>query len=412
MAKEKAKKVQVVEVKKTVKTVAKSPKKQEIESLMDRLDLGTQNLKGEFVFADQIHTSGNISSGHFDLDFAIHFGKLPRDIDLSSLESYDHTVQLGFPIGKSIEMYGEQGAGKSSLAYRIVGNAQKMGMRAVWFDAESSFVNKLAQINGVDIPKLVIRKGSIAETILDDTLALIKGGNIKVIVIDSIAALVPLAKQERTADQLTMGVLPRLLSDNLPKINDACDKHGVTVIFINQLRQKIGVMHGSPNTSPGGRALKHLISLRLQVMKRNGKSALIQVQDQNGQMKFVGRYAGITLKKNRFGPPMFQSIDIPIYFEPYFPNISELMYNFGRELQVIKVRTGDFKWRDVKIAGKKAFVQSLVANDMLHQLYVDLVTSSRESNKIVPPEIVAWAQEHFDNSKVTNEKPQSQNNPT
>lgn len=370
--------------------------------------LGIKNLKGEFRRASEVISQGCVSTGHSQLDLAIKYGVHLADVDLSKLDGYDPKEQLGLPFGKMVEFYGEEGSGKSSLAYRIAGNAQKMGHNVAWIDTEFSFSESLADINGVDLDNLALSDNpKPAEDVLDDLYHLCASGQYKVIVLDSVASLVPKTRMEKDAEQMTVGVLARLLTDNLGKIAGEAQKNGVLVIFINQLRDKIGVMFGPTDTSPGGRALKHMCSLRLIVSKQLAKAANIQVQDSEGVTRVVGKKSNVRFAKNRFGrpmPPDAPSVEITIFYESYFPDIEELMYTFGRELQVVKVRTGIFSWGDVKIEGKAQFIKHIKENDLQSQLYIDLINEAQENNKIVPPEITNWGVEHFDERKVKNVK--------
>ena len=215
-------------------------------------DIVLENLKG-FVKKGAAATSpGNIPTGHFELDFLIHHGELPGDIDLSQDKSYDPAKALGIPLGKLVMFYGEESGGKSSLAYRVVGYAQKMGFKTAWLDTEHSFADNLAELNGVNRDELYYSnmtnpdlpdKIYYAEDIFDAIIELIKSG-IKLIVLDSVANLVPKERMEASAEHIMVGKLARLMSENLGKIVAYADKYGATVIAINQLRVKIGQMYG------------------------------------------------------------------------------------------------------------------------------------------------------------------------
>ena len=361
-------------------------------------DIVLDNLKGFVRLGAFTNSPGSIPTGHFNLDFAIHYGMLPQDADLSSLDGYDPAIPLGVPLGKLIEIFGEEGGGKSSLAYRIVGYAQKMGHTTAWIDTENSFSSGLAKINGADEDNIYYADMTnkddedityYAEDILDAIIGLCKSG-VKIIVLDSVANMVPKVVFENSAEKQTIGVMARLLSQNLGKIANATAKYGSSVIFINQLREKIGVMWGSPETSPGGRSLKHNCSLRLQMTKRNSKEANIEVLDSEGRSIIVGRNSIVRIIKNRFAKPFFDPIDVPVYFEPYFPDIEDLLFDCGRQLKVISVYKGVFKWEKNQAEGKKAFTEMVKNKKLSEKLYQDLVSKAEEANSFLPPEITKW----------------------
>jgi len=718
----------------------------------EKKDIVLENLKGFIRLGASTNSPGNIPTGHFNLDFAINYGVLPKDADLSNLEGYDPSVPLGIPLGKLIEIFGEEGGGKSSLAYRIVGYAQKMKHKTAWIDTENSFSSGLAKINGVDEEQVYYADMTnkedeeityYAEDILDAIIKLCQSG-VKIIVLDSVANMVPKVVFENTADKQTVGVMARLLSSNLGKIANAAAKHGCSVIFINQLREKIGVMwgcfhynsrviledgssekigkivnqklplrvlsynrktgeiepkkiidyhingslkdderflqivtqkrhgngrsnisctpnhilfkkidgepveisagnleigdiimarepyylnedqkqiiygsilgdgyikkcktspylrlrhgleqkdycvwkkeilhnisssvnedkncceintaslsdlsnlyyhdgllknkkctipsdvinrldilglaiwylddgnfsgsyskwgkgksiiycskfinrsqmmpffdkiglkcsltekgfvfnaentdkmhslickyvpecmqyklhpkyrgkysyiiddnetisnsivpvkiidiyekpltitnkkfdltiednatyfvddilvHNSPETSPGGRSLKHNCSLRLQMTKRNSKDANIETIDDDGKTLIVGRNSIVRLVKNRFAKPLFESIDVPVYYEPFFQEIEELMFDCGRQLKVISVYKGIFKWGKYQSEGKRAFIDLIKAKKLNEELFKDLEAKAKETNSFLTPEITQW----------------------
>lgn len=230
-------------------------------------DIAIDNLKGFFRRGAQFKSPGNIPTGHFALDFGIHFGESPSNIDLDSLEGYDPANPLGVPLGKIVELFGEEGAGKSSLAYRIAGYAQKMGYQCAWIDTEHSFSEQLARINGVDFEDLLYADMAnqdeadvayFAEDVLDAIVNVCKtnadieksgGKKLGIIVVDSVANLIPKMRMEADAEKVGVGVLARLMSENMGKIGSFASKYGVTVIFINQIREKIGVMFGCASYS-------------------------------------------------------------------------------------------------------------------------------------------------------------------
>lgn len=365
-------------------------------------DIVLENLKG-FVKRGAASTSpGNIPTGHFELDFVMHHGELPGNVDLSQDQSYDPAKALGIPMGKLVMFYGEEGGGKSSLAYRVVGYAQKMGLSAAWLDTEHSFADNLAELNGVDRDSLYYSnmtnpdlpdKIYYAEDVFDAIIELIKSG-VKVIVLDSVANLVPKDRMEANAEQIMIGKLARLMSENLGKIVAYADKYGATVIAINQLRAKIGQMYGSPDTTPGGKSLKHNSSVILKISKINSKESNIEVVGADGKIKIIGRKTRVNIEKNRLAKPFFESLVIPIYYEPYFPDIEEIMFDVARQLKIITVYNGTFKWKkdetEHKADSKTSFIDLIKYNEFQGRLVADIVAKSKESDTILPPEITKW----------------------
>jgi recombination protein RecA len=379
-------------------------------------DLALEAVSGMFARGASTASPGNIPTGHFDLDFVIHHGESPNDVDLNAV-GYDPTVPLGIPRGKIVEVFGEEGAGKSSLAYRVVGSAQQMGFDCAWIDAENSFSDDLAIINAVDRSKLLYSNMSntedaekvlYAEDVFNAIISLCtsnaSGANIGVIVIDSVASLVPKARMEANAEDIKVGLMARLMSENLGKVANYAAKYGVAVIFINQIREKIGVMWGNPETTPGGRALKFLSSLRIRITKTGGKDKDIYVTEDQGKKRLIGRKANFRLVKNRFAKPYLDNIELPIYYEAYFPDIEELAFSAGRQMKLIRVYKGKFKWRDLEVEGKNEFMQSLKYNGLTNDLIRELETTAAEKNIVLPPEVAKIAVE------LVQEEPKEESN--
>ena len=372
-----------------------------------------ENLKGFFRRGASTRSPGNIPTGHFELDFVLHHGISPKDVDLNSLEGYDPSIPLGLPLGKLIELFGEEGAGKSSVAYRVCGYAQKMGLDCVWIDVENSFSDDLALINGVVKEDLIFSDlindedpdaVYCAEDVFDSIIQICKrnslekdakGKKIKkigVVVLDSVANLIPKARMEATADQHTVGVVARLMSENLKKVVNHAAKYGVLVIFINQLRDKIGVMFGNPETTPGGKALKFNASMRLRVGKKSGKEANITTRGADGREILLGRRAYIRIEKNRFAKPYTgDTIEIPIYYENYFPDVSDMMFDVARQLKIIKPYNKEFRWKEAEIAaeGKADFLTAVKIKKLESTLLSQIASLAKEQNVLLPPELEA-----------------------
>jgi len=364
-------------------------------------NIALDNLKGFVRQGASTNSPGNIPTGHFELDFVIHHGENPSNVDIDNLEGYDPGATLGLPLGKIVEIFGEEGSGKSSLAYRVCGYAQKMGHKCAWIDTENSFAENLARINGCepedlyysdltseDNPDVVYTAEAVFDMIIELCKTNAKGKDgIKVIVLDSVASLVPKAEEEATADKANVATLARLMSSQLKKIGNYAAKYGVLLIFINQIREKIGVMFGNPETTPGGRALRFQSSLRIRIRKKGGKDADIMVANSNGGERRIGRLVGVRLEKNRFAKPHVDTMIIPMYYEEYFPELEEIAFNLGRQLKLIRVRKGVFSWSDMKVEGKEDFIDHLKYNKRTDELIADLVETAKEAHVILPPEL-------------------------
>src|SRR5574344_2094613 len=176
----------------------------------------------------------------------------------------------GVPRGRVIEIYGPESSGKTTLAQHIVANAQKKGGIAAFVDAEHALDPEYARNLGVDVDQLLISQPDTGEQALEITEELVRSGAIDIIVIDSVAALVPKAEIEKAMEDQQMGLQARLMSKALRKLTAIVAKTNTTVIFINQLRQKIGIMFGNPETTTGGNALKYYASVRLDIRRIEG----------------------------------------------------------------------------------------------------------------------------------------------
>ena len=362
-------------------------------------DVPMKHLKGFIRKGARAKSEEWVSTGHFNLDFAVAYGQDANNVDLNDLSNYDPTKSLGLPAGRLVEIFGAEAGGKSSLAYRVCGYAQKAGGNAAWIDTEHSFKDSLAELNGVDIDELWYSslydendpdKNFFAEDVMDNIVELCKEG-FKVVVLDSVANLIPREVDEKNADQLNIAKLARILSAQLGKVAHYASKNNVLVIFINQLREKPGVIYGSPFTTPGGRSLKFNASVRLEITKKND---YISVGDSDDEQEIIGHYSNVIVVKNRMAPPLVSKegkripVIVPIYYKPYFPNLEERLFESGRQLKLIKVRKGTYSWEDVKIDGRDAFISHIRDNDLIKPLLKSLVDLAVEEGVILPPEIV------------------------
>ncbi len=219
-----------------------------------------------------------IPTGSLDLDIALGIGGIPR--------------------GRVIEIYGPESSGKTTLSLHAIAEAQKLGGVAAFIDAEHALDPKYSQKLGVNIDELIISQPDTGEQALEIAEALVRSGAIDIVVVDSVAALVPKAEIEGEMGDSHMGLQARLMSQALRKLSGAISKSNATVIFINQLREKIGVMFGSPETTSGGRALKFYASVRLDIRR-------IETLKQGDQM--IGNRTRVRVVKNKVAPPFKQA---------------------------------------------------------------------------------------------------------
>lgn len=355
------------------------------------------NIKSFCQKASTIKDPDYISTGHFYLDLAIAHGISPDDSDFD-IAKYDLQNLGGFPLGYLVELSGPEGSGKSSLAYRVVGQAQKRGLKCAWIDAEFSFSKKLAVINGVDLDELSL--ASLIDT--DDPTHLYSAEEIfervcdlcvtdhKVIVLDSVANLTTRAELDNRLDEGGVGIaaLAAVLSKALKKIVNFAAKYGSMVIVVNQMREKPGVLFGNPETTPGGRALKHLESVRVQMKKQFGEDGKIKQTDDEGNEKTIGGNRYVYILKNRFGQPVEKSIMIPVYYTYHFPGVEDMVFDQGRKLKVITKYKSEFRWDAVKAEGKAAFLEA--CKGQFGKLVQEIKDAAVEEKIILPPEVTNY----------------------
>jgi len=338
-----------------------------------------------------------IPTGHAELDYRISKG----EAESMGLERPTY----GIPLGSLCMIYGGPGGGKSSLAYRICGNAQQLGYVPVWVDVENSYSPQLAKINGADPDRM----GRIrmydsdnpedimyAEKILDKVAEVIKAGA-DIVVIDSIAALVTKKELEESAEKEFMAPLARVLGKTLPAINNLASAHNCLVVCINQLRTKPGVTFGNPEGYKGGNTLPHQSSVILKVNKLNSKESLVFIEKEGGEDELIAGSANVWIDKSRFSMPHKAGIKVPIYYKPYFPDIEEVVFNFGREVRVINKRKTIYSWGDIKQDGREEFINILEESD-LTDLINQIKDAAVERKIPVPTELL-----NYDNHKAIRE---------
>jgi len=246
-----------------------------------------------------------ISTGSLSLDLALGIGGVPR--------------------GRIIEIYGPESSGKTTLALHVVAAAQKGGGEVAFVDAEHALEPAYARALGVDIDSLLISQPDTGEQALEITEVLVRSGAVDVVVVDSVAALTPRAEIEGNMGESSVGVIARLMSQALRKLAGAISKTGCIVIFINQLREKIGVMYGNPETTPGGRALKYFSSVRLDVRR---------IETLKNGTEMVGNRTRVKVIKNKVAPP-FKEAEFDIMYGEGISKIGEII-DLGVKLELIE----------------------------------------------------------------------------
>lgn len=349
-----------------------------------------------------------VPTGHPELDYLISRG-LYQDEHGQDIK-YNEEIIYGIPVGKLVQFWGGEGCGKSSLAYRVVGNAQRMGKACFWIDAENSFSPQLARINGVDTDDIIIQKMwdkenpekiFDGETILDIAMSACKQGA-GVVVIDSVGALIPRYVMENPADKDTMAALARLLGKTLGKLAGYAAANNVLVIFINQMQLKPGVMFGDPEGTKGGKTLAHMVSLTLKMTKLTAEKWLHFVETEKGEAEMIAGSASVQIQKNRFASPVRESVYIPIYYKHYFPDAEGIIFDYGRKTKTISVRTGVYSWGGLKGNGRSEFLAELKKSGRIKDLVGEITSSAEEQDIPLPPEILNYEKHvHFkDSNKV------------
>jgi len=256
----------------------------------------------------------------------------------------------GYPKGRIIEIYGPESSGKTTLALHAIAEVQKRGGYVAFIDAEHALDPQYAKALGVDTDALILSQPDTGEQALEIAEALIRSGSLDAIVVDSVAALVPEAEINGDMGASHVGLQARLMSQAMRKLSGVISKTGATAIFINQIREKVGVMFGNPETTPGGRALKFYASVRLEIRR---SQALKNGTD------LVGNQAKIKVVKNKVAPP-FKTVTVDIIYGKGISKIGELI-DLAVELEYVKKSGAWYAYNDEKIGqgreNAKAFLE-------------------------------------------------------
>ena len=308
----------------------KDAKLKALELTLDKLDKaygkGTVMKMGDNI----VENVEVISSGSLGLDYALGVG--------------------GYPRGRVVEIYGPESSGKTTLTLHAIAECQKAGGIAAFIDAEHAFDRYYAKNLGVNIDDLIISQPDHGEQALEIADNLIRSGAIDIVVVDSVAALTPKSEIEGEMGDSKMGLHARLMSQALRKLTSSISKTNCTVIFINQLREKIGIMFGNPETTTGGNALKFYASVRLDIRRST------QIKDNNGIV--TGNKTRVKVVKNKVAPP-FKTVEFDIMYGIGISRIGELI-DKGVESEIIAKSGSWFSYDNTKLGQGRDAVKKLL----------------------------------------------------
>ena len=330
---------------------ANEAKKKALQLTLDKLDK-TYGKGAVMKMGDEaIEEVEAISSGSIGLDLALGVG--------------------GYPRGRVIEIYGPESSGKTTLTLHAIAECQKAGGIAAFIDAEHAFDRFYAKKLGVNLSELIISQPDHGEQALEIADNLIRSGAIDIVAVDSVAALTPKSEIEGEMGDSKMGLHARLMSQALRKLTASISKTNCTVFFINQLREKIGVMFGNPETTTGGNALKFYASVRLDIRRSS--------QIKSGDAEVMGNKTRVKVVKNKVAPP-FRTTEFDIMYGEGISKIGEII-DLGVNYEIIKKSGSWFSYEDAKLGQGRDAVKALLEDNV--DLMEELETKIMETVKAI-----------------------------
>jgi recombination protein RecA len=330
----------------------KEAKLKALKLTMDKLDKAYGKGAVMKMGDKQIVDVESISTGSVALNAALGVGGLPR--------------------GRVIEIYGPESSGKTTLTLHAIAEAQKAGGIAAFIDAEHAFDRFYAEKLGVDLENLIISQPDHGEQALEIADNLIRSGAIDIVVIDSVAALTPKSELEGEMGDSKMGLHARLMSQALRKLTGTISKTNCTVIFINQLREKIGVMFGNPETTTGGNALKFYASVRLDIRRST------QIKDTAGAV--LGNRTKVKVVKNKVAPP-FRTAEFDIMYGEGISKVGEII-DLGVEYEIINKAGSWFSYQDTKLGQGRDSVKNILNDnpELAEELEIKIMEAIKIAN--------------------------------
>ena len=297
-----------------------------------------------------------------------------KEIEVSPSGSLSLDIALGaggYPKGRIIEIYGPESSGKTTFALHAIAEVQKNGGRAAFIDAEHSLDPVYAHNLGVNTDELLLSQPDTGEQALEICDALVKSEAVSIIVIDSVAALVPQAEIDGEMGDSHVGLQARLMSQALRKLSGSINKTNTIVIFINQLREKVGIMFGNPETTPGGKALKYYASVRLEIKR---------VEGLKGDGEDIGNHVRVRILKNKVAPP-FRTAEFDIIFGKGICKIGNIL-DVAVDLDIVKKAGSWFSFNDDKLGqGRDKAKEFLAANPEILNQVETLVREKLSANE-------------------------------
>src|SRR5690625_479303 len=323
-----------------------------LQVTLDKLDK-TYGKGSVMRMSDQaVQDVASIPSGSLGLDIALGVG--------------------GYPRGRVIEIYGPESSGKTTLALHAISEAQKQGGIAAFIDAEHAFDRFYAENLGIDLETLIMSQPDNGEQALEIVDNLIRSGAIDIIVIDSVAALTPKSEIEGEMGDSKMGLHARLMSQALRKLTSSISKTKCTVIFINQLREKIGVMFGNPETTTGGNALKFYSSVRLDIRRST------QIKDSNSEVR--GNKTRVKVVKNKIAPP-FRMAEFDIMYGEGISKVGEII-DIGVDYEIVKKAGSWYSYGETRLGqGRDTVISLLKDNPELMEELEEKITEAIKVSK-------------------------------